>query len=240
MMTTETNYLVHHGIKGQKWGVRRFQNLDGTRTAAGKARERNGEQESSSGSSQRKGLSDAQKSTLKKVAIGAGVAAAAGLAVYGAMKYSDAVKTEAWNMTIEKGESAMQQIRRDTIFWESSVTQYNTDKSSQAADLIKMNTERSKVIEREVNSINDAARYNSSSFKRARETLKGNGKESIPERMAKGYADAYIDKKTGNTIYEGRTAYEAQLKKRLNELGYLTQESRIGGTHMKGISKKNN
>lgn len=31
-------YLVHHGIKGQRWGVRRFQNEDGTRTAAGKKR----------------------------------------------------------------------------------------------------------------------------------------------------------------------------------------------------------
>lgn len=31
-------YLSHHGIKGQKWGIRRFQNPDGTLTAAGKAR----------------------------------------------------------------------------------------------------------------------------------------------------------------------------------------------------------
>jgi hypothetical protein len=30
--------LYHHGIKGQRWGVRRFQNADGTRTAAGKRR----------------------------------------------------------------------------------------------------------------------------------------------------------------------------------------------------------
>lgn len=30
--------LVHHGIKGQKWGVRRFQNADGTLTNAGKSR----------------------------------------------------------------------------------------------------------------------------------------------------------------------------------------------------------
>lgn len=36
----ENEILVHHGIKGQRWGVRRFQNEDGTRTAAGKRRER--------------------------------------------------------------------------------------------------------------------------------------------------------------------------------------------------------
>ena len=32
------NYLAHHGILGQKWGVRRFQNRDGTLTAEGRAR----------------------------------------------------------------------------------------------------------------------------------------------------------------------------------------------------------
>lgn len=32
------NYIQHHGIKGQKWGVRRFQNSDGTRTALGRRR----------------------------------------------------------------------------------------------------------------------------------------------------------------------------------------------------------
>lgn len=33
--------LAHHGIKGQKWGVRRFQNPDGTLTTIGKLRKRN-------------------------------------------------------------------------------------------------------------------------------------------------------------------------------------------------------
>jgi len=39
-----SGFLAHHGIKGQKWGVRRFQNPDGTRTEAGKKRYRTGKQ----------------------------------------------------------------------------------------------------------------------------------------------------------------------------------------------------
>ena len=36
---TPIDKLYHHGILGQKWGRRRFQNSDGTRTSAGKKRE---------------------------------------------------------------------------------------------------------------------------------------------------------------------------------------------------------
>lgn len=37
-MLWEDNYLAHYGITGQKWGVRRFQNPDGSLTEAGKKR----------------------------------------------------------------------------------------------------------------------------------------------------------------------------------------------------------
>lgn len=34
----QSNELAHHGIKGQKWGIRRFQNEDGSLTKAGQRR----------------------------------------------------------------------------------------------------------------------------------------------------------------------------------------------------------
>lgn len=44
----ENNYeLFHWGIKGQKWGVRRFQNKDGSLTPAGKKRVQKGGQRKS-------------------------------------------------------------------------------------------------------------------------------------------------------------------------------------------------
>lgn len=36
----ENSELTHHGVKGQKWGIRRYRNKDGSLTPAGKKRYR--------------------------------------------------------------------------------------------------------------------------------------------------------------------------------------------------------
>ena len=38
VIVSNEDYISHHGIKGQKWGVRRYQNKDGSLTAEGRGR----------------------------------------------------------------------------------------------------------------------------------------------------------------------------------------------------------
>lgn len=52
--------LYHHGIKGMKWGVRRYQNADGSLTNVGKKRYEEGDSEG--------GNSSSTKSTKSKLA----------------------------------------------------------------------------------------------------------------------------------------------------------------------------
>lgn len=65
MVSTDNSYLEHHGIQGQKWGLRRYRNYDGTLTSAGKARYGGGE-----------GGSDGSSSSKSSSSVGSRVKAA--------------------------------------------------------------------------------------------------------------------------------------------------------------------
>ena len=58
-MTYENEYLAHHGILGQKWGIRRYQNADGSLTAEG--RKRRGYSDQPAGKSVKDKISQHQK-----------------------------------------------------------------------------------------------------------------------------------------------------------------------------------
>ena len=82
-MYRDDSYLMHHGVKGMHWGVRRFRNYDGTLTAAGKAqRKAQGSGGSSRSGGGRGGMSSTTKRRLATAAKVAGAAAAVGGAAY--------------------------------------------------------------------------------------------------------------------------------------------------------------
>ncbi len=73
-----TDSLSHHGIKGQKWGVRRFQNKDGTLTEEGYQHwGLNPDGSNFKGKRNKKRYSDATVSSFRKGVAAGGVAGAA-------------------------------------------------------------------------------------------------------------------------------------------------------------------
>lgn len=77
--------LCHHGVKGQKWGIRRYQNRDGTWTDAGK--KRYGDSDGDPSGSSVKASSATKKKVAIGVATGAAIVAGTVLTAYLVKKY---------------------------------------------------------------------------------------------------------------------------------------------------------
>lgn len=98
--------LYHHGIKGQKWGRRRFQNEDMTWTAAGK--ERYG---SASDGGHKASSKEKRKTTAKKaLKVGLAIAGTA-LAAYGTYKAVDYAKRR--SQALEIGKRVLEQTAKN-------------------------------------------------------------------------------------------------------------------------------
>lgn len=94
-----TDYLEHYGILGMKWGIRRYQNVDGTLTVAGKKRYKGDTHEQIERSERRK--AKVVKGFKKAAAVGA-VGAAGVLAVSALTRGNVAGAVSVWSSTISR------------------------------------------------------------------------------------------------------------------------------------------
>ena len=90
------DYLEHHGIKGQRWGVRRYQNPDGTLTEQGKKQKSN---------------NDKRNKYIKY-----GAAATAGvLAIAGGYALQKHMKTKAMKDIVNKGNEVADKLLKEAL-----------------------------------------------------------------------------------------------------------------------------
>lgn len=148
-MYTYDDYLMHYGVAGQRWGVRNYQNYDGTLTEEGRDHYGYGDEDgygdggssatgASSGASANstkasnavsagEGKKSFDKEKLKKAAIVGGAVAAAVLGTYGAYKLSqlNGQAYEKMEHYIPAIQSENEYLSRKPVLTREELAQYN-------------------------------------------------------------------------------------------------------------------
>ena len=109
-----SNSLQHYGIRGMKWGVRRFQHKDGALTSEGRDRYNND-------------VTHGQKrnSTSRKVAIGTAAVAGVVLTAY-LMKHHGQTKMTELTVKAEQGKAAMEKLQTTSSILSTPISQLQT------------------------------------------------------------------------------------------------------------------
>lgn len=104
----DCNELFHHGVKGQKWGVRRYQNKDGTRTEEGKKHQEEMTDEE-------RLVREKRNRMIRNTAIIGGAALVGGLAAYGTYKYLRGPKKESYAKIVNDSIKEIGDFPADSI-----------------------------------------------------------------------------------------------------------------------------
>lgn len=225
MVYYESNYLCHYGLKGMKWGTRRWQFDDGRFNDAGKARYF-GQNSSHRPDSVRKLQGDPPKSNrssapvsngggrsfdkekakkiAKGVAIGTAVVGGTVLAVYGAKKINDlgGVSKIAQNAVAKHREVKLENLKATEEF-KSSMAEIRSEG--------KMN--RAKLSENAKSKINEIRNEGKDARTKANDDLKramSERRESMKTDLTKFREDAKTERE--------KIKFNADLDRRMNQL----------------------
>ena len=248
-------YLAHHGIKGQKWGIRRFQNSDGTLTAEGKDRYSDSTRSGGTQKVKVKGkvkvkvqgpvkvkIVDHSK-TFKNVAVGIAAVAGVSLATYGIIKAKK--KVDGFISKANDAIGAVKDIPKDLADSGKKVMtaaqNYAKEKTSSVKSAIKNEARDTAkfykgVAQKAAGAVKNEARDTAKFYKGVAQKAAGAVKNEARD-TAKFYKDA-AQKAAGAVKNEARDTAKFYKGAAQKVAGAVKNEARDTAKFYKGVAQK--